>query len=84
MMRAQFQGNAPPAEEIRERLNALGRTFAWKHGRRPLYVYWRDDELMQAAKELTRRPSSMNGLRQTAFPDVRQLNWGVLQRCSIS
>ncbi|MDX0481919.1 aminotransferase class V-fold PLP-dependent enzyme [Sinorhizobium medicae] len=50
----------------------------WKRGRLPLYVYWRDDELCQVAREAASMFFMENGLGKKVFPSVQQLERDVV------
>ncbi len=52
--------------------------YAWKSGRLPLYVYWRDEELYRVAKEASSLYFVENGLGKRAFPSAQKLEHDVI------
>lgn len=60
--------------DIKEQLQAskIG-DLAWRRGRLPLYVYWRDEELSKVAREAASMFFVENGLGKRAFPSVQHL-----------
>lgn len=65
--------------ELKERLSsAKAKDYAWKQGRLPLYVYWRDDDLAQVAQESASLFFMENGLGKRAFPSVQHLEQEVV------
>ncbi|MER9426894.1 aspartate aminotransferase family protein, partial [Mesorhizobium sp. M0317] len=65
--------------DIKGRLEASkAGDYAWNRGRLPLYVYWRDEELCQVAREAASMFFVENGLGKRAFPSVQQLEQEVV------
>ena len=63
-----------PWADIEAKLNATkSEDYAWKKGRLPLYVYWRDEELYQVARDAASLFFVENGLGKKAFPSVQKL-----------
>jgi len=65
---------------LKERLEAeKSDDYAWKRGRLPLYVYWRDEELFQVARDSSSLYFVENGLGKMAFPSVQRLEREVIE-----
>ncbi|MEM7121418.1 MAG: aspartate aminotransferase family protein [Pseudomonadota bacterium] len=71
------KGRAWP--ELKEQMvGAKADDYAWERGRLPLYVYWRDEELGQVAREASSLFFVENGMGKRAFPSVQKLEQDVI------
>jgi glutamate/tyrosine decarboxylase-like PLP-dependent enzyme len=53
--------------------------YAWKRGRLPLYVYWKDEELNRVVQEAYALFFTENSLGQRAFPSLARLEREVIE-----
>lgn len=65
--------------DLKQRLEASkSGDYAWRRGRLPLYVYWRDEALCEVAREASSLFFMENGLGRRAFPSVEHLEAEVI------
>ncbi len=73
-MKKQLPRQGSGWSSLRERLKAAKvDDLDWKRGRLPLYVYWRDDELFEVARDAASEFYAENGLGKRAFPSAQKL-----------
>lgn len=73
-------GHGRPWPEIREKmLSFKERDFAWKRGRLPSYIYYRDEELLNVQREAYGLYLVENGLgKEKAFPSLLKMERDVI------
>ncbi|NIA70439.1 aspartate aminotransferase family protein [Pelagibius litoralis] len=78
-MTTHFPKNGSTWVDLKQQLEATkADDYAWKRGRLPLYVYWRDEELYQVARDAYSLFFIENGLGKLAFPSVQKLEREVI------
>lgn len=78
-MRMQLPEKGSAWADLKKRLEGTkAGDYAWKRGRLPLYVYWRDEDLYQVARDASSLYFVENALGKRAFPSVQTLEKEVI------